>query len=309
VSDRPPSLRAVRPTVDKHSTGGVGDGTTLVVGPLAAELGMQVVKLSGRGLGHTGGTLDKLESIPGMRVDLSSEDLLSQVERIGLAVAAQSADLVPADRALYAVRDVTATVDSVPLIASSIMSKKLAGGAQTILLDVKTGSGALGCARGALGLPRGGCRKRRGRPPAGAARPRQRVSTGAVRGARRSAGRRSPSDREPSMLPAAQVEHDVRGDRGGWLARVDTEAVGRTSGGLGAGRRNKEDQIDPTVGLQLVAKIGHQVTEGDLLARVFARSDKDADRAAQKLRGALEWSEGRQTEPALVHEVINSGGV
>lgn len=131
-----------RPSVDKHSTGGVADGVTLVFAPLAAALGLGVAKLSGRGLGHTGGTLDKLESIPGLRTDLSTAQIERQVEGIGCAVAAQSASIVPLDGAFYALRDATATVPSVALIAASVMSKKLAVATDLILLDVKVGSGA-----------------------------------------------------------------------------------------------------------------------------------------------------------------------
>lgn len=129
--------------VDKHSTGGIGDKTTLVIAPIAAACGVPIIKMSGRGLGYTGGTIDKLESIPGYRIDLTDEEIIKQVHEIGIVVTGQTGDLVPMDKVIYALRDVTSTVSSIPLISSSIMSKKIASGADKIIIDIKVGNGAL----------------------------------------------------------------------------------------------------------------------------------------------------------------------
>ncbi len=357
------------PTVDKHSTGGVADGTTLVVGPLAAAIGMQMLKLSGRGLGHTGGTLDKLESIPGMRVELTADELFDQVERIGLAVAAQSADLVPADKAMYALRDVTGTVASTALIASSVMSKKLAGGASCILLDVKTGSGAfmkepaaatelaelcvaIGQAAGrrsaalvtdmeqplgevvgnaaevreAVEVLRG---ERTGRfldlcltltgqlaalagIAAGAAAGRDLAARALERGdglerlrdliAAQGGDARVVDDVE--LLPSAPVQVDVLAPRAGWLARVDTEGVGRVAAALGAGRQRKDDSVDSAVAVELDVKLGDRVDERQRIGRVHARDHAAAGRAGDALLATLTWSDSAVPPPALVHHTI-----
>jgi pyrimidine-nucleoside phosphorylase len=363
--------RLAGPTVDKHSTGGVADGTTLVVGPLAAAVGMQVLKLSGRGLGHTGGTLDKLESIPGVRVELSVEELLDQVERVGLAVAAQSASLVPADKAIYALRDVTATVASTALIASSVMSKKLAGGASCILLDVKAGSGAFmkdvqaaaELARTCVGLGQAAGRRtaalvtdmdqplgdlvgnavevreaveilrgeRRGRmldlsltltghlaALAGVAPDAEEGRQRAAKALEGGAGLEKLRDMvaaqggdprvldDLSLLPQAPVRQELTAPRGGWLAEVDAEAVGRAAAALGAGRRRKEDEIDPAVAVELTAKLGDRLDAGDRIGRILARDRAAAEAAARELGAALRFAAQPSRPPALVHEVISA---
>ena len=362
-----PSLS--RASVDKHSTGGVSDGVTLVFAPLVAALGLAVAKLSGRGLGHTGGTLDKLESIPGLRTDLDPERFERQVVEVGCAVAAQSPRLVPADGALYALREATATVPSIPLIAASVMSKKLAVQTDLILLDVKLGSGAFMKTPDEARSLAERCRALAGRwgracgvavtdmsQPLGEAvgnalevRETVQVLRGERRGRVRDlamyfaaralehlepcrfeeglrmaetslddgsalerfaamvsaqGGDARVADDPDTVLPRAPVVRVLTAERDGWLAAIETEEIGSTAVDLGAGRRRKSDAIDPSVGIVVRTKIGDRVRSGQPIGEVHARTETDADRAAERIAEAMRWADGEVPTPALVHAWI-----
>lgn len=324
--------------VDKHSTGGVGDKTTLVVGPILAACGLKFAKMSGRGLGHTGGTLDKLEAIPGFRINISSEEFFRQVTNISIAVIGQTAEIAVADKKLYALRDVTGTVDSVGLIASSIMSKKLASGADYILLDVKVGSGAfmkdigearvlarsmvdIGKAFGKtttavltnmnepLGEAVGNALEvieavemLKGRGPDdfktlcyelsstllvmtklaktyGEARNmvKKCVESGAAlekfQDLVRYQGGNAAVVHDYRLLPMAKYQINVESADEGYISCVDALAVGHAAMELGAGRKTKDDIIDPAVGLIIKGKVGCHIRAGDALAVIHANRE------------------------------------
>jgi len=331
-----------RPTADKHSTGGVGDKITLPLAPLVAACGVAVPQLSGRGLGHTGGTLDKLESIPGWRAALSTADMERQLEQVGAVVCAAGEGLAPADRKLYALRDVTGTVESIPLIASSIMSKKIAEGAGVLVLDVKVGSGAfmkdeptarelaetmveLGTDAGVrtvalltdmstpLGLTAGNALEVReavevlaGGGPADVveltlALAREMLAGAGVDdvdvGDRLADGSAmdvwramiSAQGGDPDAeLPDAQHTHVVNADTTGELQRLDALAVGVAAWRLGAGRARKEDPVQAGAGVQLHAKPGDTVQEGDPLFTLHTDEPDRIDRALAALDGAYD---------------------
>jgi len=328
--------------VDKHSTGGVGDTTTIVLAPLVAAAGAPVAKLSGRGLGHTGGTLDKLESIPGFRTEMSLDGLVAAVSQIGVAVAGQTGNLVPADKLLYALRDVTATVDSMPLIASSIMSKKLAAGADALVLDVKTGDGAflkdqdtafelarmmvsigngagrktvalvtnmdqpLGCAVGNALEVKEAIQTLKGEGPpdleelclilgswmltlAGkCSHPDQgrdllvkTIASGSAlekfkEMVRQQHGNDAVAE-DLTLLPQAGKVLAVKAPSGGYVQRLEAEAIGLAAMSLGAGRDNKDSVIDPAVGIVINKKIGDLVQAGESLATIHARVNAQAE--------------------------------
>lgn len=359
------------PVVDKHSTGGIGDCTSLLLAPALAACGAYVPMISGRGLGHTGGTLDKLEAIPGYRTELSTEDLHDLVADIGCAIVSATGNIAPADRRLYAIRDVTGTVESIDLITASILSKKLAAGLQALVLDVKVGSGAFmktmdraealakslvqtaegaGCraaalitdmnqplatsagnalevieamdtmtgnsvnqalwdvtvALGAEALVLGGLAADE---DDGADQIDEALTSGRTAEAfgRMVAALGGPTDfveRYPDRLPAARVVKDVLAPRGGYVAGIDTEALGHAVVHLGGGRLKGGDKINPSVGLSDLMPIGEPLAAGETIARVHAASDADADRAVAAVLAAFRIGDEDPDEPPLIHDRI-----
>ncbi len=327
-----------RPWLDKHSTGGVGDKTTLVVLPVLAACGITTVKMSGRGLGITGGTIDKLESIPGFRTDLSIEELIAQAARIGFAITGQSADLAPADKTLYALRDTTATVGSMPLIVASILSKKIAAGADHLVLDVKCGSGAFmpdlesarklaanlketaesagmktsiaitdmsqplgrtvgngievleadAVLRGEEGRFADLCCSLAGEAltltgisasaQAGYGRAREAIESGRALKCWRDfvlaqGGPDIESTPLDTVIPIASMVEVMWEGTGGWVQEVNARKVGESVSAMGGGRRFKGDQIDHSVGIEVLVEVGDAITPGQPVFRVYGRND------------------------------------
>ncbi len=340
-----------RPTTDKHSTGGVGDKITLPLAPLVAACGGAVPQLSGRGLGHTGGTLDKLESIPGWRAELTNAEMLKVLQDCGAVICAATAGLAPADKKLYALRDVTATVEAIPLIASSIMSKKIAEGTSVLILDVKTGNGAfmsdparagelartmvqLGTDAGVktralvtamdvpLGLTVGNALEVResvevlaGGGPADVREltillAREMLSAANIKG-------KDPADalkdgsamdhwramisaqggNPDAPLPTAKESHQVRAQHSGTMTSMHALKVGVASWRLGAGRSRQGEKLQAGAGIEIHAKPGEVVKEGDLLFTLHTDESARFERALESLEGAVTIVQGGTANP------------
>lgn len=361
--------------VDKHSTGGVADTATLVVAPLVAACGVPVAKMSGRGLGHTGGTLDKLESIPGFSTALSREQFMQQVRDVGIAVAAQTGELAPADKRLYALRDVTATIESLPLIASSVMSKKLAAGADAIVLDVKFGSGAfmktqedaqalaeamvaIGELAGKrtvalvtsmeqpLGMMVGNSlevyeaieilagRITRGDllevslllasemiVLAGVASDiaaafilvKQALASGQALEKMKQFIAAQGGDPDvcdnSALLPQASLKTSVTLEKAGWLSGMDAEKIGIASLLLGAGRSRKEDEIDPSVGIEIKKRIGDRIESSEDIAIFYSNGSRGLQEAVDMFKNSLIISDSPCEKPILVAARIDGVGL
>src|SRR5205823_2790455 len=280
------------PRVDKHSTGGVGDKVSLVLAPLVAACGVAVPMMSGRGLGHTGGTLDKLEAIPGFRTGLSLAEAKAQVMKIGCAMIGQTPEIAPADRRLYALRDVTGTVEAIPLIAASIMSKKLAEGLNALVLDVTY-------ALGSEMLLAAGIEKT-------SKKARQRLANALASGLAaekfeqviEAQGGNPKTLEDPSVLPQAKEVEVYAAPRTGVVTAVEPRTIGRAVVAMGGGRIKVEDEVDPTVGFVITVKPGDKVLAGEPIASVFARDPDGMKLGFEALERAIVVGD-KLTEPAL----------
>ena len=361
--------------VDKHSTGGVGDTTTLVLAPLVASCGGVVAKMTGRELGHTGGTVDKLESIPGMRTELSQEEFIRIANQVRVSLIAQTASLAPADKKIYALRNVTATVDSLPLIAASIMSKKIAAGADGIVLDVKTGSGAfmpryedaLALARTMVRIGQGAGRRMTalitgmeqplGRAVGNAVEVQEAIETlggagpsdlkelvlelgsemlllsGAAEGRSQARARleesltkgkglarlgrliqaqggRAEVIENPELLPQPRARIEARAGASGFVTAINALEVGMASKVLGAGRKTKDEGVDPSIGLILLKKVGDEVTQGEPLAILHSDGDQAKIKPAlERLLKAYTLGEERVEPPRLFYARVGKDGI
>ena len=333
--------------VDKHSTGGVGDKATLVCVPLAAAVGVPVAKISGRGLGHTGGTVDKMESVPGVQVAPSRERFLEIARTVGCVVVGQSGNLDPADKKFYALRDVTATVNSMPLIASSVMSKKIAAGADRILLEVTCGNGAfmksvdeavelsrqmveigenVGRTTVALitdmGAPLGACVGNalevrevcdvlQGRGPSDVTEVCLELAANMAElgGKGTALGGEAAALDDPALLPQAACSRVVRAPRGGFVWEMDTERVGTASVVLGAGRAKKEDGIDYAAGIVLARKTGDAVAEGEVIATLYAAREDLLDDGERVLLDAYDIRDERPGERRHFYARVSRDGI
>lgn len=349
-----------KPTADKHSTGGVGDKITLPLAPLVAVFGVAVPQLSGRGLGHTGGTLDKLESIPGWRASLSNEEIMDQLSDVGAVICAAGSGLAPADKKLYALRDTTSTVECVPLIASSIMSKKIAEGTDSLVLDVKVGSGAfmktldnarelartmvdLGADAGVhtvalltdmstpLGLTAGNALEVResvevlagGGPKdvvdltialaremlASAGQPDADVEAALADGRAMDAWNamiRAQGGDPTAPLPVARHTETFAAPASGTLTRLDAYDVGVAAWRLGAGRSRKEDPVQAVAGVEIHAKPGDTVQEGEPLLTLHTDTPERFERALAALADAVTVDGEERPAAAIVLERIAS---
>ena len=354
---------------DKHSTGGVGDTTTLITAPLVAACGLKVAKMSGRGLGHTGGTIDKIESIPGCMSGLNMDRFKEIVSGCGISIIGQTRELVPADKLLYALRDVTGTIDNISLIAASIMSKKLASGSDVIVLDVKTGNGAFmtdrddaaELARLMVRIGQAGRKKMtalvtdmnqplgnavgnalevkeaveilQGRHPGDLRQVSLALASGMIRAGGVETDEQSAMDRaekaltsgkglerlsrmieaqggdpriceDTGLLPAPDEIISVKAETKGHIAAIRTDRVGSCALLLGAGRRQKNDAVDPAVGIWMGVRLGDAVEPGDTLATFYVNDKRDLDAAIQQFRNAIVIGQSPPKSHSLIYETI-----